>query len=299
MYNLLDLNDQQVKLQMICKYNIILFYMHNENNNKFSITVISPEDIFYHGNKKLKDGEQLHGNPVFVTEVPLIAHNYCKDYTKISLWRPNRKLRLLNLNTKNIKELLLDIPENDKINIKIADPIFEKFATTQKNKKQYLSNYIPAGTKYKVSARDVIKTMPWKNLMRYSDKWKGMSYYGRAFGMYQPPPLFLGANGLLRRSSVYQADAILFHYLVKFLKKKYNIDGIYSNAKKYNLKPGGFQGKTVENELILHNTDIVRDKHAEKQFLQNYKHICKLLKPILNGQIVNKPKYNKASIKVI
>ena len=49
--------------------------------------------------------------------------------------------------------------------------------------------------------------------------------------------------------------------------------------------------------LVLHNTDIIRDKNAEKQFLANFKSICKLLKPILNGKSINKPKYNKASIK--
>jgi len=274
-------------------------YMHSEKINNINLTVITPDDIFYHGNKKLKDGEQLRGNPVFLTEVPSIAFGYCKDYTKVSLWRPKKKLRLLNLNAKDIKTLLIHIPENNKINIKVANDIFEKFAKTKKNKEQYLSNYIPPTAKHKVSARDVIKSMPWKNLMQYSDKWKGISYYGRAFGIYQPPPLFLGSNGLLRRSSTYQADAILFHYLLKFLKQKYGIDGIYSNTKKFNLQPGGFQGKTVENELILHNTDIIRDKFAEKQFLQNVKLICKQLKPILNGKNIDKPKYRKASIKLL
>lgn len=253
--------------------------------------------MFYHGNKHLKNEEQLRGNPVFLTEVPKIAYGYCKSYDKISLWRPNKKLRLLNLTSKNIKLLLKSIPDTQKINIDVADFVFTKFSQTAKEKREYLEEHIPKSSKIQLSAREVIKYMPWKNLMQYSNKWKGYSTYGRAFGIYQPPPLFLGKNGNLYRSSVYQADALLFHHLTIFIRKQFKIDGIYSNVPKFDIKSGGFKGATVMNELIVQNTDIYRDKIAEKQFRNDNKKICKLLSPILKGKNVNKPKYTSIKLK--
>lgn len=264
-------------------------------NNTFSgldITIVSPCDVFYHGNKKLGNSDQLRGNPVFITEVPKIAHGYCKDYNLVSLWRPKRDLRLMNLTTANIKILINMIPEDPKINMNLANKVFRKFAKTKKNLKMYNEEHIGyQGTKHKVSARSVLRNMPWKNLMRQTINWGGQELYSRAFGMHQPPPLFLGKNGTLKRASTYQADALLFHYLIIFLREHLQLDGIYSNVAKFNLKQGNFSSGTVLNELIVHNTDISRDKAAELQFKQKQKDICKRLLPILNGKNVNKPVY--------
>ena len=109
--------------------------------------------------------------------------------------------------------------------------------------------------------------------------------------MYQPPPLFIGRNGILKRASTYQADALLFHYLIIFLREQLNIDGIYSNVAKFGVSRGNFSSGTVLNELIVHNNDIIRDKSAEIQFQEKQKEICKSLQPILNGINVNKPVY--------
>ena len=261
------------------------------------ITVVSPCDVFYHGNKKLGNSEQLRGNPVFITEVPKIAVDYCnKNYKLVSLWRPKHDLRLINLTAKNIKLLLALIPEDQKINMNIANKVFRKFAKTKKNLKMYNEEHIGfQGTKHKVSARSVLRDMPWKNLMRQTNKWGRQALYSRAFGLYQPPPLFIGRNNTIKRASTYQADALLFHYLIIFLREQLNIDGIYSNVAKFGVGRGNFSSGTVLNELIVHNNDIVRDKNAEIQFLGKQKEICNSLQPIINGINVNKPAYTTAN----